>query len=429
MTDTTESGPKAARMRRRKLAPGLWQLNTDLYEIRVRGLNPTTGKMTARWRRFEGSRLDAMQERERMRQDLKAAPEVTAAMAREKLATYARSWLSTGLVRGDWRETTARRYAESLDLHLLPRLGDLYVEELSPRLIERAITEWAKDFSRTTVNSWLRVLRTVLNDALAQGMIVNNPAARVRALRERRDDEGDEDDWANALAPDELDAYLRTWRQLYPDYLPLIATLVLTGLRWGEATALTWADLEAAEKTNVLRIRRSHVRGVIRNTTKTGKRRVVPFPPELVTALREHRQRLIETQHPGLAHGWVFANGAGKAFHNGALSKKNRAVLKAAGLAKHVTIHGLRRTATDLLRRAAADPVTAKAIIGHTTDRMREHYSTVGADEARGIGARLVSLVPAVAASATKSGRSSGRSTSNPASTDATTAAQHTETT
>ena len=63
-----------------------------------------------------------------------------------------------------------------------------------------------------------------------------------------------------------------------------------------------------------------------------------------------------------------------------------------------MTIHGLRRTATDLLRCAAVDPVAAKAIIGHTTDRMREHYSTVGADEARGIGARLVSLVPAVGA-------------------------------
>ena len=67
-----------------------------------------------------------------------------------------------------------------------------------------------------------------------------------------------------------------------------------------------------------------------------------------------------------------------------------------AKIAKRVTIHGLRRTATDLLRRAAVDPVAAKAIIGHTTDRMREHYSTVGADEARGIGERIISLVPAV---------------------------------
>ena len=33
----------------------------------------------------------------------------------------------------------------------------------------------------------------------------------------------------------------------------------------------------------------------------------------------------------------------------------------------------------------------------HTTDRMREHYSTVGTDETCGMGARLVPLVPAVA--------------------------------
>jgi hypothetical protein len=54
------------------------------------------------------------------------------------------------------------------------------------------------------------------------------------------------------------------------------------------------------------------------------------------------------------------------------------------------------REPTTPARRAAVDPVAAKAIIGHTTDRMREHYSTVGADEARSIGERVVSLVPAV---------------------------------
>ena len=83
--------------------------------------------------------------------------------------------------------------------------------------------------------------------------------------------------------------------------------------------------------------------------------------------------------------------------YNGALSKPNRKVLRHAGIYKRVTIHGLRRTATDLLRRAAVDHTAAKSIIGHTTDRMREHYSSVSADEARGIGSRLVSLVPAVA--------------------------------
>ena len=99
------------------------------------------------------------------------------------------------LARADWRETTARRYAESLDLHVLPSLGNMFLDALTPRAIELAIAEWARDYARSTVNSWLRVLRTTLNDAVAQCVIATNPAARVRALRERSDDEGDEDDW------------------------------------------------------------------------------------------------------------------------------------------------------------------------------------------------------------------------------------------
>ncbi len=77
-----------------------------------------------------------------------------------------------------------------------------------------------------------------------------------------------------------------------------------------------------------------------------------------------------------------------------------------------MTIHGLRRTVTDLLRRAAIDPVAAKAIIGHATDRMRQHYSSVGADEALSIGNRVVALVPGLNRSQEppSEGRTEGRS-------------------
>jgi integrase len=348
--------------------------------------------MVSRWRTFHGSQTQAFLERERLRDELKSEP--IEKPERETLQTFARSWLSTRLARGDWRETTARRYAESLDLHILPRLGHVFIDALKPREIEEAIAEWATEYQRATVNSWLRVMRTMLSAAVTNGIISTNPAMAVRALRERRDDDGDEDDWSNAFVPSELHAYLGVWRERYPEHFALIATLAITGLRWGEATALMWTDIEAAEQHGVLRVRRSHVRGVIRKTTKTGKRRLVPFPVDLANLLNEHRRRLVAVQHPGLVEGWVFPNAAGKPLGNGALADANQRVLKHAKIGKHVTIHGLRRTATDLLRRAAVDPVAAKAIIGHTTDRMREHYSTVNVEEARDIGQRVVSLVP-----------------------------------
>jgi hypothetical protein len=77
-----------------------------------------------------------------------------------------------------------------------------------------------------------------------------------------------------------------------------------------------------------------------------------------------------------LKDGWVFANGAGKPQSIASRCAENKAVLKHAGVAKRVTIHGRGRTATDLLRHAAVDPVAAKAIIGHTTERMHDHYPT-----------------------------------------------------
>lgn len=385
---------RKARVTKRRVAPGLWQLNTDLYEIRVRGVCPHSGKMRSRWRRFEGSKLGALAERERLHAEL-AGGVTSEPPQRETLEAFAHSWLSTQLARGDWRETTAQRYAQSLELHIVPSLGSLYVDAITPRDVETAVTDWAKRYKRATVNSWLRVLRTVLSAAVAQSVVASNAAASVRALRERRDDDGDETDWANSLTPPELGAYLRSWRELYPEHVALIATFVLTGLRWGEATALMWADIEAAEKNGVIHIRRSHVRGVIRNTTKTGRRRLVPLPIELGKVLGEHRRALLAAQHPGLVAGWVFANDAGKPRANGSLCYVNQRVLAHAKITKRVTLHGLRRTATDLLRRAAVDPVAAKAITGHTTDRMREHYSTVSADETRDVGARVAALVPA----------------------------------
>jgi len=36
---------RKARTKRRKLAPGLWQVDTDTYEIRLEAKNPYTGKL------------------------------------------------------------------------------------------------------------------------------------------------------------------------------------------------------------------------------------------------------------------------------------------------------------------------------------------------------------------------------------------------
>jgi len=65
----------------------------------------------------------------------------------------------------------------------------------------------------------------------------------------------------------------------------------------------------------------------------------------------------------------------------------------AAGIKKRFTSHGFRRSLTDLLRQAHVDPVVAAGLTGHETDRMRKHYSTVRAQEAKDAGERVALLV------------------------------------
>lgn len=374
------------REKKTRVAPGIWQLKKDKFSIRVRVQHPRTGKWFGWWRTFEGSRAEALRARETWREELLAELDGTA-NRRETVGDFATSWLAMKLDRGDLQPSTAERYAQSLDLHILPEFGTVYLDRLAGRDIESWLARKAPSFAPRTCNSWLRVMRTLLGDAVRLGIIAANPAAQVRALRERG---GDEE--SNALTIAEFGRYLDAWKRLHPRFHPLVLVLALTGCRWGEATALKWVDVEQAEQSGVLRVSRSHWRGRVKET-KTGKVRLVPFPKVLVEALRDHRRRLLAEQNPGLEAGWVFPASNGKLPANGRLADENREVLAAAAIDHRVTIHGLRRTMTDLLRQAQVDWVTAAAVIGHDADRMRQHYSTVRADEAREAGERVLELV------------------------------------
>lgn len=368
-----------------KVAPGIWQLKKNQFSVRVRVQNPRTNQWVGRWRTIDGTKADALRLREQWRAELEAevAGHATAQMT---VKTFAHSWLATKLERADLEPSTAARYAYALDLHVIPALGDAHLDSLEVRDVERWLASQTSKYAARTANSWLRVLRSVLADAERQGLVTRNVARNVRALRERTPEE------ENSLTAEELRKVLKECRAHYPQHYTLVLTLAFTGCRWGEATALRWDDLEVAEKTGALRIVRSQWRGHVKET-KTGKARVVPFPPEFVAAFREHRALLASAKNPGLAAGWCFPSANGELLDNGRLAEPWKRMLRAAGIRRRVTVHGLRRTMTDLLRLASVDWVTAAAVIGHDADRMRQHYSTVRTEEARAAGERVLRLV------------------------------------
>jgi integrase len=124
----------------------------------------------------------------------------------------------------------------------------------------------------------------------------------------------------------------------------------------------------------------------------------------MAEVLREHRRDLLRRQAPGLAGGWMFpAPKSGTLRRRGTLSKAYAKCLEAAGITRLFTIHGMRYTFTDLLRLADVDPVVRRSLVGHVTERMQHHYSSVALAEKRAAVAGVYQLVP-LAGSAAKSG-------------------------
>jgi integrase len=367
--------------------PGVMAVGDRTYRIRFRSPDPKTGRLREVDRVVQAdSAGDAAKVRDRLR-DTRREPR----RVRIRLKDYAASWLSGA--RKTLKASTLDRYATTLDVHILPALGEHYLDAIT----HQDVVAWrdGQTAAPATINSRLRVLKTLLASATVDLDLSKDPSRGVKALREA----GSFDDEHGALlTAEELHTFLDAVGASAPQWYPLFSTLALTAMRVGEATALRWDDVD--EAAGVIHVRRGQWRGVI-GTTKTGTARTVPLPPRLAAVLRDHRRALVAAQHPGLASGWVFPAARRRKTREGeawppvnttSLRKPLLDALAQAELKGRITTHGLRRTWNNLLRQVTAGEVV-RAITGHVTERMTEHYSHVGRDEKANAAARALSLV------------------------------------
>jgi integrase len=264
----------------------------------------------------------------------------------------------------------------------MPYVGDYFVDAITPL----DVTRWrdAQQGAPSTVNGRLRVLRTLLADATQDLGLPRDPAGRVRALREKRPEED-----PNVLTAKELGEVLLVMRETEPDWYPLFLTIGLTGMRFGEATALKWSDVD--EKARLVHVRRSQWKGTV-DETKTGSRRTVPLPEVLAHALRKHRHELLARQAPGLEQGWVFPNRVGRLLYTASLQKPLKRALGRAGITRRQTTHGFRRTFNNLVRQFTTGEVV-RAMTGHVTEAMTLHYSHVELGEKHAAVDRVLATV------------------------------------
>jgi len=300
--------------------------------------------------------------------------------ARITVAEYAWRWLARKAP--NLKPSTRHCYVDALR-EICPSLGDIRMADLTPGDVSDWFASLPAHLGASTCNRYLRVLRTMTRDAKADLRLVHWACDRVATRPTTRNSEDD----PNALSANELGRMLVAIREHEPAWYPLFATMAMTGMRFGEASALQWKDIDF--NVGKVVVRRSRVRGMIGTTKTQGSQRTIPLVAELAAILQAHACR-VKTALPEVE--WVFPSATGKPPSSGALRKPILRAASIVGLRSRITPHGLRRTLNTLALQVA--PVeTIRLIMGHVTTDMTIRYNAPTLDARRDVLDRVTATL------------------------------------
>ncbi|MBR5950500.1 MAG: site-specific integrase [Actinomycetaceae bacterium] len=173
------------------------------------------------------------------------------------------------------KQRTASVYTYNVERRVLPVLGHMPISEIKKSNVRRLIKELeSQGLSHSSISDHLSPLSRLLEVAVDDEIISVNPA---RNLRRRKPVKARPT--SRALTTEELADFLS--RVPAGHYRRICAALAFTGMRLGEVSALTPADIDLEK--GIITVSRSvspDIHGkLVEGTTKTGKTRAVPIIP------------------------------------------------------------------------------------------------------------------------------------------------------
>lgn len=236
---------------------------------------------------------------------------------RSLFGDYAADWLEVH--KPTLAVSTWELYGSALRLHIEPQLGALRLSDLTADDVRRWYSNRLGATGRTATAQAYRLLRNILNTAVADDLIVKNPCQ----VKNGGDPKTPERPYMSQEEAGQLIDAL-------PHYLLAPATVtVLCHLRLGELLGLQRGEVDLA--AGVLHVRRAVVRtndGPLTKSTKTGQARSVVMPPEAITAVRSQ----LITAPPGLPTAPLFTHPTGRALAREHIGRAWRQARVSAGL-------------------------------------------------------------------------------------------------
>lgn len=362
-----------------KMRDGIIQRAPGKYSYIVRETDPETGAKRNRWVSGFPTREAAKAARDKARADVRKGTYVPP--SRDTVGEWLEDWL--GVVELLRKPTTASGYRWISERYLVPAIGTVRLQALTPIRLTRLWADLAatggedgSSLSPKTVSMIRGTLRTALNKAVHNGLIVVNPVvlSELPSIVKVEDDEPEPLtvwDFAQQqvfLKANAENRWLIAWRIVFG-----------TGLRRGEMCGLRWdaIDLDAG----VLTVRRNvtQVRSTIHEGTPKSRdsRRDVPLEPDLVAALRAwKREQAAERLALGLGRDpedRVLTWGDGHPVQPDYLSKEFARAQIGLGLPR-LRLHAARHSYGSALGAAGVPQVVISKLLGHSDIQMTNRY-------------------------------------------------------
>ena len=293
-----------------------------------------------------------------------------------RLREYSQAWLAERTVRGrPLAIRTRETYQHSLDRWVLPALGDLPLDRITPAVVRRWHAQTGAATGPTATRQAYAVLRAILSTAVADDALARNPC-RITGAGQARSDE-------RPL----LD--LEQVQQLaagMPAHLRGLVELAFWGhLRLGELIALRIEDVDLDVGT--VAVRRQVVEtddGPREGAPKAGSHRTVHLPDQGVDALDEH----LRVRGSALPTDRLFARPDGSTLrahhvHAAWATARTRASLPGAHL------HDLRHAGLTLAAQSGATLAEVMRRAGHSSSRAAMIYQHAAESRDAEVAARL----------------------------------------
>jgi integrase len=256
------------------------------------------------------------------------------------------------------RPTTLRNNLCLTRKHIIPALGHLRLDEVTPLLIEHFYRELidAKGLSASSVHRIHATMTVPFKGAVRFGIIPSSPLPSVSKPRVTKP----------RIQPLSREESTRIWDALgtYPASLQLRWKLALRyGLRQGEALALHFSDFDLENETLIIDKQLQHTkeRGFAFTPPKSDKGiRTIPIGIELVELCRA---ALADAENP---LGLLLTDSAGNPLHASTDRATWARIVDGAGVRK-TTVHTARHTAATQMIASGVDVKTVQVILGHST--------------------------------------------------------------